>query len=246
LPSGRRKTRCNGGEMIEPVLLVEDDRKIAKVVKVYLEGAGYRVVHVEKGRDAIEAAIKEKPLLVLLDLMLPDITGEETCQELKELGDFPIIILTSKSSEEERVAGFALGADDYVVKPFSPRELVYRVRAVLRRAGKGELESGPVSYNDGALIIDGQRYAVEKEGNPVDLTPTEFKVLHALAALPGKVFTREELVEKALGYEFEGYERSIDAHIKNIRQKLEDDPRRPSFIITIYGVGYRFSGKKDA
>ena len=232
--------------MIKPILLIEDDKKIAKVVKIYLEGAGYRVMHAENGRDALTFASKENPLVAILDLMLPDTTGEELCQELKEMGDFPIIMLTSKSSEEERIAGFALGADDYVVKPFSPRELVYRVKAVLRRAGKGELESGPISYNEGTLTIDGQRYAVEKKGNLVDLTPTEFKVLHALASFPGKVFTREELVEKALGYEFEGYERSIDAHIKNIRQKLEDDPKRPSFIITIYGVGYRFSGKKDA
>src|SRR5512135_3375221 len=232
--------------MLPPVLLIEDDSKIARVVKVYLEGAGYRVIYSDAGKKGIEAAMKERPLLAVLDLMLPDISGEEVCQELRQIGDFPIIMLTAKASEEERVAGFALGADDYVVKPFSPRELVYRVKAVLRRAGKGELESGPVSYNEGTLIIDGQRYAVEKKGNLVDLTPTEFKVLHALASLPGKVFTREELVEKALGYEFEGYERSIDAHIKNIRQKLEDDPKQPSFIITIYGVGYRFSGKKDA
>jgi len=232
--------------MAQPILLVEDDIKIAKVVKVYLEGAGYRVVHADKGKVAIEAAMKEMPILAVLDLMLPDTTGEEVCQELRQIGDFPIIMLTAKSSEEERVAGFALGADDYVVKPFSPRELVYRIKAVLRRQQKADLEhAAPISFNKGALVIDGASYEVKNAGEPVNITPTEFKVLYTLAAYPGKVFTREELVEKALGYQFEGYERSIDAHIKNIRHKIEEDPRNPGYILTIYGVGYRFSGKKD-
>jgi DNA-binding response OmpR family regulator len=232
--------------VLNPVLVIEDDVKIARVVKVYLEGAGYRVVHAAKGKEGIEIALEERPLAVILDLMLPDTSGEEVCQELKEIGDFPVIMLTSKSSEEERVAGFALGADDYVVKPFSPRELVYRVKAVLKRAQKGDLGSiEPMSFGNGLLIIDGHSYTVKKKGLLLDLTPTEFKVLFTLASYPGKVFTREELVEKALGYQFEGYERSIDAHIKNIRRKLEDDARKPSLILTIYGVGYRFSGKRD-
>jgi two-component system OmpR family response regulator len=232
--------------MIQPILIIEDDGKIARVAKVYLEGAGYRVVHAEKGRDGVNLALKEQPLAVILDLMLPDITGEEVCQELKEIGDIPIIMLTSKASEEERVAGFALGADDYVVKPFSPRELVYRVKAVLKRAQKGDLSAvEPMSFNDGLLTIDGHSYVVKKRGVIINLTPTEFKVLYTLASYPAKVFTRDELVEKALGYHFEGYERSIDAHIKNIRYKIENDPRNPTLIITIYGVGYRFSGKKD-
>jgi len=231
---------------MQQVFVVEDDRKIAKVVKVYLEEAGYKVMLFEKGKDAVKALLKEEPLLVILDLMLPDTTGEEVCQEIKESGDTPIIMLTSKSSEEERVAGFALGADDYIVKPFSPRELVYRVKALLKRAQKADLSSAePVSFNTGALVIDGHSYAVRKHGEAVDITPTEFKVLFSLATAPGKVFTREELVDKALGYQFEGYERSIDAHIKNLRQKIEDDPKKPALILTIYGVGYRFSGKKD-
>ena len=229
------------------ILLVEDDRKIARVVKVYLEDAGYKVVHVEKGKDAISSAMKELPLAVILDLMLPDTSGEEVCQELKEMGDFPIIMLTAKYSEEERVAGFALGADDYVVKPFSPKELVYRIKAVLRRSRKDDRDVlEPMSFNNSSLVIDGQGYEVKKNGKMLKITPTEFKVLYSLASAPGKVFTREDLVEKALGYQFEGYERSIDAHIKNIRHKIEDDPRNPAFIITIYGVGYRFSGKRDA
>lgn len=232
--------------MIRPVLVVEDDKKIARVVKVYLEEAGYRVLHVEKGKEAIAAASKEKPLLVLLDLMLPDMGGEEVIQDLKGLDDIPVIMLTSKSSEEDRVAGFALGADDYVVKPFSPRELVSRVKAVLKRAGsRGELCDAGVTFEHGALFLDGHCYAVKKRGLPVNLTPTEFKVLFTLASTPNKVFTRDELVEKALGYQFEGYERSIDAHIKNIRQKIEDDPKNPLFILTVYGVGYKFIGRRD-
>lgn len=234
------------GIVIHLILLVEDDRKIARVVKAYLEGSGYKVMHAEKGRDAINAALHEMPSAVILDLMLPDTTGEEVCQELREIGDFPIIMLTSKSSEEERVAGFALGADDYVVKPFSPRELVYRVKAVLKRAGNVDMHSAaPMSFNNRVLLIDGQTYQVKKKGLLLNLTPTEFRILHALASYPGKVFTRDELIEKALGYQFEGFDRSIDAHIKNIRHKLEDDPGNPLFIITIYGVGYRFSGTRD-
>ena len=232
--------------MVRPVLIVEDDKKIARVVKVYLEGEGYRVVNAERGKEAIAAAAKELPLLVVLDLMLPDMSGEEVYQELRDMGDFPVIMLTAKSSEEERVAGFALGADDYVVKPFSPRELVYRVKAVLKRAQKEALsDSAPLIFEKGLLIVDGHRYEVKKKGLPVSLTPTEFKVLFVLASHPERVMTRDELVEKALGYQFEGYERSIDAHIKNIRQKIEDDPRNPSFILTVYGVGYKFIGKRD-
>ncbi|HXX54385.1 MAG TPA: response regulator transcription factor, partial [Thermodesulfovibrionales bacterium] len=150
---------------------------MARVVKAYLEGAGYRVIHFEKGRDALDCALKEPPLAVILDLMLPDISGEAVCQELKEIGDIPTIMLTSKSSEEERVAGFALGADDYVVKPFSPRELVYRVKAVLKRAQKRDLAAAePMNFNDGLLVIDGHSYTVKKKDLLVNLTPTEFKV----------------------------------------------------------------------
>ncbi len=231
---------------MQNIFIVEDDRKIAKVVKVYLEAAGFRALHFGSGKDAVGELQRQKPLLVILDLMLPDTTGEEVCQEIREHGDIPIIMLTSKSSEEERVAGFALGADDYVVKPFSPRELVYRVRALLKRAQKEDLSSAePMSFSNGSLVVDGHSYAVRKNGGSVDITPTEFKVLFTLASAPGKVFTREELVDKALGYQFEGYERSIDAHIKNIRQKIEDNAKNPAIILTIYGVGYRFSAKKD-
>ncbi|OGW40288.1 MAG: DNA-binding response regulator [Nitrospirae bacterium RBG_13_39_12] len=232
--------------MVNLILLVEDDKKIAKIAKVYLENEGFKVVTFEKGKDAINFALNESPSLVILDLMLPDISGEEVCQELKETGDFPIIMLTAKSSEEERVAGFALGADDYVVKPFSPRELVARVKAVLKRAQRSDIAvTASMSFNKGLLTIDTRSYEVKKKGLSVTLTPTEFKIISVLAGSPGRVFSRGDLVDSALGYQFEGYERSIDAHIKNIRYKIEDDPKKPIFINTIYGVGYKFTGKTD-
>lgn len=232
--------------MMKTILVVEDDRKIAKVVKIYLEGEGFRVFTAEKGKEALEIALKEPLSLVILDLMLPDMSGEEICQELKEIGDFPVIMLTAKSAEEERVAGFALGADDYVVKPFSPRELMARVKAVMKRSQKQDIsDKGLISFNKGKLSIDSRSYEVRNKDLLLTLTPTEFKIISVLAGSPGRVFTRGELVDSALGYQFEGYERSIDAHIKNIRQKIEDDPRSPLFICTVYGVGYKFSGKKD-
>lgn len=232
--------------MPKPILIVEDDPKMAKFVKAYLEGGGFSVVHVETGKAAVEFIMKEMPLLIVLDLKLPDMKGEDVFQELKQIGNIPVIMVTAKSSEDERIAGFALGADDYVVKPFSPRELVFRVKAVLKRAEHESMAGDSLlSFNGGDVLIDGQTYEAKKNGSPVQLTPTEFKVLFTLASNPARVFTREEIVDKALGYSFEGYERSIDVHIRNLRMKLEDDPKRPRLILTIYGLGYRFSGKKD-
>lgn len=232
--------------MIYPILVVEDDQKIARVVKVYLENSGFYVTCAEQGKKALEVAHKEKPLLIILDLMLPDMNGEELILRLREIADVPVIMLTAKATEEERIAGFALGADDYVVKPFSPRELVLRVKAVLKRFEKRDLsESEPMSFNKGILLIDGRTYSVNKNKRPVRLTSTEFKLLFTLALSPDRVFTRSELVDKALGYHFEGYERSVDAHVKNLRKKIEDDPQNAAFIRTVYGVGYQFTGKKD-
>jgi two-component system OmpR family response regulator len=223
---------------------VEDDHKLARIVRAYLEGADFRVIHAPTARDALRIAEQELPLAVILDLGLPDKSGEELCQELKELGDMPIIMLTAKSSEEERIAGFSLGADDYMVKPASPRELVYRLKAVLKRYDGGS--SRPLSFNNGSLILDSKRHEVTRAGQQIIITPTEFKLLLTLAAAPQRTFTRDELVSKALGYQFEGYERSIDAHIKNLRQKLEDDAKKPVFLKTVYGVGYLFCGERDA
>jgi len=235
-----------GGESMAPILVVEDDGKLARVIQVYLEGAGYRVVLASRGREALEAFSRERPLLVILDLMLPDTAGEVLCQEFRKEGNIPVIMVTAKSSEEERIAGFALGADDYVVKPFSPRELVYRVRALLKRTGRGKKEkSERLSFNGRDLVLDGATYETWKEGQPVFLTPTEFKVLFSLASAPERVWNRDQLIRRALGYAFEGYDRTVDAHVKNIRQKIGDDPKRPVYIQTIYGVGYRFAGKRD-
>ncbi|MGB4599061.1 MAG: response regulator transcription factor [Trichlorobacter sp.] len=232
--------------MQRPILIVEDDLKIARIIKAYLEGADFRVIHADTATSALEKANQELPLAVILDLGLPDRSGEELCQDLKELGDLPVIMLTAKSSEEERITGFALGADDYVVKPASPRELVCRVKAVLKRTDASSGGERPLSFNQGSLVLDGRRHTLILHGTPVAITPTEFKLLATLAAAPGRTFTRDELVTKALGYQFEGYERSVDAHIKNLRQKIELDSRKPDYIKTIYGVGYLFSGERDA
>ncbi len=228
------------------ILIIEDDLKIARIVKAYLEGADFRVIHVDTASAALEKALAEPPLAVILDLGLPDKSGEELCQELKDMGDFPVIMLTAKSSEEERITGFALGADDYVVKPASPRELVYRVKAVLKRYDTSNNGERPLSFNNGSLVLDSKRHSITCRGVVCNITPAEFKLLQTLSSAPGRTFSRDELVSKALGYHFEGYERSIDAHIKNLRQKIELDSRHPEFIKTNYGIGYLFCGEKDA
>lgn len=230
--------------MSEMILLVEDDVRIAEVALAYLKQAGFGVRHVLTGREAIALISAEPPTLVVLDLMLPDVSGEAICRELKEQANIPAIILTAKATEEERLAGFALGADDYIVKPFSPRELVARVQAVLKRTGNKE-NGKRLSFNKGQLVIDDRSHMVTCRESSVRLTAVEFKILFVLADMPHKTFTREELVVKAMGYHFDGYERNIDSHIKNIRQKLGDSPKSPTFLITVYGLGYRFGGVRD-
>jgi two-component system OmpR family response regulator len=232
--------------VLPPVLIVEDDIKLARIVKAYLEGADFRTDHASSVKEALQKTGSELPLAVILDLGLPDGSGEELCQSLKELGDFPVIMLTAKSSEEERIAGFALGADDYVVKPASPRELVYRLKAVLKRYERSSTSESILSFNNGRLILNNLRHQITREGQQISVTPTEFKLLITLAASPGRTFTRDELVSRALGYQFEGYDRSIDAHIKNLRQKIETNPRTPEYLKTVYGVGYLFTGERDA
>ena len=229
------------------ILLVEDDVTIAEVVTAYLTEAGYQVDHHERGQEALEHARNQHPLLVVLDLSLPDIPGELVCQELKRLGDIPVIMLTAKSSEEQRLIGFSLGADDYVVKPFSARELVFRVKIALKRMSDTtpDTAAGKLSFNKGALLLDPVCYHAVISGIPVELSATEFKLLLRIAASPGKVFSREELLEKVLGYSCDGYDRCIDAHIKNIRHKIGDRPKNPVYIESVYGVGYRFNGVKD-
>jgi DNA-binding response OmpR family regulator len=223
------------------ILVIEDEGKIAEIVKAYLEKEKFKVTVAETGQKAI-SVLKEGFDLIILDLMLPDMEGEEICQTIRGDSDIPIIMLTAKSEEEDRIKGLGLGADDYVVKPFSPRELVARVKALLRRT-KGTRES--ISFNRGDLVIDSLQFEVRKKGSTVVLTPTEFKLLQCVAERPGQIFTRLQLVNVILGYDFEGYDRTIDAHIKNIRHKIEDDQRNPSYLKTVYGVGYKFIGQPD-
>lgn len=229
---------------VKKILVVEDEPKIVQVVKSYLENSGYSVAEAYTGRQALEAFEKVSPALVVLDLMLPDISGEEVCTALRKKSRVPIIMLTAKIEEENILHGLDMGADDYVVKPFSPRQLVARVTAVLRRT---EDEAVPLAnylaFYDHDLVVEPLSHDVKKEGEPVNLTPIEYKLLMRMVQYPKKVFTREELIALALGDDFEGYDRVIDTHIKNLRQKIETDPKNPRYIITVHGVGYRFGGE---
>lgn len=226
----------------ERILIVEDEKKISDIVLSYLEREGFRATVADTGASAI-SRIKDGYDLVILDLMLPDMDGEEICASIREISDVPIIMLTAKSSEDDRVKGLGIGADDYVVKPFSPKELVARVKAHLRRTAGTQTRM--LSFNNGALTIDIASREVRKQHIPVPLTNTEFKILLSIAEKPQVVFNRLQLITIVQGFDFEGFDRVVDAHIKNIRQKIEDNPRRPLFIRTIYGSGYKFIGIPD-
>lgn len=226
----------------QKILIIEDEKKISEIVKAYLEKEGFKVALAGTGGDGLKA-LKENPDLIILDLMLPDMQGEELCAIIREGSDVPVIILTAKSGEEDRVKGLGIGADDYVIKPFSPRELVARVKAHLRRAVKNRRKM--YSYNNGDLTIDIEHHEASRDGGPIVLTPTEFKILVSLAENPGRVLSRDQLVNIVLGYDFEGYDRTIDAHVKNLRHKLEKDSKSPEFIQTVYGMGYKFIGTLD-
>lgn len=221
------------------ILLVEDEKNIREAVTAYLEREGYWVTAVDDGQVAIDEFSKHDFDLVVLDLMLPSVSGERVCRTIRETSTVPIIMLTAKGEIEDRIIGLELGADDYLVKPFSPRELVARVRALLRRASI-DRDGNRESMEFGNLVIDLNGHRVLLDGKEVDLTASEFKLLTTLARYPGRVFSRMELVEKVLGYDFEGYERTIDSHVKNLRAKLGDNPRSPKWLHTVHGVGYRF------
>ena len=227
------------------ILVVDDERKIRDLVRSYLEREGYSVLVADTGQRALEAGSRASLDLVVLDLMLPDLTGEEVARSLRTASNVPIIMLTSKAGEDDRVAGLRLGADDYLVKPFSPRELVARVEAVLRRAN-GSGGEGRMSFEGGHLVLDRDSREVTVDGAPAELTRSEFDLLYALASRPGRVFSRYELINRVQGYDYEGYERTIDAHVKNLRRKLGDDPKHPRFVLTVTGVGYKFGVKPDA
>lgn len=224
---------------MQTVLVVEDERQIAEIAKDYLQHAGFAVVATGDGLDAIAAAREHRPDLVLLDLGLPRLDGIEVAKQLRRESDVPIIMLTARVEESDRLIGLEIGADDYMTKPFSPRELVARVRAVLRRAAPGGNRDGILRRGD--VMIDLQRMCVSRAGRPVDLTTTEFQVIATLARHAGRVFTRTQLLDAVRGSEVESFERAIDAHIKNIRRKLEPDPHNPQYILTVYGAGYRFA-----
>lgn len=221
------------------ILLVEDEKSIREAVCAYLEREGYWVTSAADGQEALEQFARNRFDLVVLDLMLPKVSGEQVCRVIRDASDVPIIMLTAKGELEDRVRGLELGADDYLVKPFSPRELVARVRALMRRA-KVTDEPQRDRLIFGELEIDVAGHKAFLAGEELDLTASEFKLLTTLSRYPGRVYSRMELVEKVLGYDFEGYERTIDSHVKNLRAKLDDDPRDPTFIYTVHGVGYRF------
>jgi DNA-binding response OmpR family regulator len=230
--------------MAATVLLVEDERKLRDLVRSYLERAGFTVLSTGSGAEAISVAASAEPDLVILDLGLPDVAGETVARELRGTGSVPILMLTAKAAEEDRIAGLELGADDYVTKPFSPRELVLRVQAILRRGGPVAAQ-GVTSYGGGALIIDEPRREVTVRAAGVDLTPTEWGILLALATVPGRVYSRYELINRVRGYEFEGYERTVDSHVKNLRRKVEEDPGSPRIVQTVLGGGYRLGLARD-
>jgi len=229
------------------ILVVDDDKEIVRLVRAYLEQAGYRVFVAYDGEMALHTIRTERPDLVVLDLMLPGRDGWDITRIVRAdptLPDIPIIMLTARVEDTDRIIGLELGADDYITKPFNPREVVARARAVLRRTA-GEF-APPQIVQIGRLLLDLDRHEVQMDGRPVELTPTEFELLRVLMQNAGHAFTRSELIEKGLGYTYEGLERTVDSHVKNLRRKIEPDPKKPSYVQTVYGVGYRLVGEGKA
>jgi DNA-binding response OmpR family regulator len=224
---------------IKTIMVVDDETRLVSLVESYLSQEGYHVVTANNGKEALGVAQREKPDLIILDVMMPEMGGYEFMRQHRTEQNTPIILLTARVEDDEKIIGLELGADDYVTKPFRPRELTARVRAVLRRSGNSE-STGRVMHAAG-LTLDRDSHNVDLEGRSIDLTPSEFDLLAALMSCPGRVFSRLDLLDFIQGVRYEGYERTIDTHIKNLRSKIEDDPRDPRFIETVYGVGYRFT-----
>ena len=224
------------------VLVIDDDVKTTELVKLYLRRDGYKVVIAYDGIQAVNVAKETRPDLVVLDLMLPGLDGFDVFRALRAESDVPIIMLTAKTTEQDRLNGLDLGADDYVTKPFSPKELAARVRAVLRRLPDETLELGPSETRHGELAVNFAKHEASVAGRLLDLTPVEFRLLGVLIREPDRVFSRAQLIEKVFGYDFDGFDRTIDVHIYNLRRKLEPDPRSPIYIKMVYGVGYKFVG----
>src|SRR5512147_3053842 len=227
--------------MTKTIMVVDDEKRLVSLVESYLTQEGYRVVTAHNGKEALTVSRREKPDLIVLDVMMPEMDGYEFMRKHRAENDTPIILLTARVDDEEKVIGLELGADDYMTKPFRPRELVARVRAVLRRAGQSEPQGA--TLNVAGVSLDRQTHSVAVNGRAVDLTPSEFDLLAALMASPGRVFSRLDLLDIIQGVRYEGYERTIDTHVKNLRGKIEPDPRSPRYIETVYGIGYRF--KRD-
>ncbi|SHH93339.1 DNA-binding response regulator, OmpR family, contains REC and winged-helix (wHTH) domain [Clostridium grantii DSM 8605] len=228
------------------ILIVEDEINIVEIIKVYLEKEGYSIYHIPDGREILNKVEQLKPNLILLDLMLPQISGEEICKTIRSKYNTPIIMITAKTEEESIINGLNIGADDYIIKPFSPRQLVARVNAIFRRVGEDkENKSNVLSFNNGELEIDTLRYEVKKNKEVINLTSTEYKIFTLLATNPNKAFTREEIVCLSFNECYEGFDRSIDSHIKNIRKKIENDQKNPCYIKTVHGIGYKFGGEKN-
>ncbi len=225
------------------ILIVEDEAKIVEFIESYLLNSGYSVYKAFTGREALKIFEQQEIDLILLDLMLPDISGEEVCLEIRKKSGVPIIMLTAKSGDENIIKGLDMGADDYMTKPFSPRQMIARVNAVFRRSAPEKETKSILSFHQGDLVIDTTNYTVKKSGSITYLTPSEYKILITLAKRPNKVFTREELIDVAFDGDFFGYDRTIDSHIKNLRAKIEDNPKECAYILTIRGIGYRFGGE---
>jgi DNA-binding response OmpR family regulator len=226
---------------VDNILIIEDEEKVSEILKAYLEKEGYSVYCTTKGLDGIKLFDTIKFSLVILDLMLPDISGEEVCSVLRKISEVHIFMLTAKSTLEDRIEGLNLGADEYLVKPFSPRELTARVNALFRRININKSETKV--YNNGNLEINYDKRTVKIRGVEIYLTPNEFDLIQILSASRGKVFTREQLIERIMGIDFQGFDRTIDVHIKNIRKKIEEDSRNPKYIITVTRIGYKFGGE---
>ncbi len=227
------------------ILVVDDDTKIVDLVKLYLDREGYTVLTAYDGIEALHLARESHPDLIVLDIMLPGKDGLEVCRTLRAESSVPIILLTAKTTEQDRISGLDLGADDYVTKPFSPKELAARVRAVFRRTPDEALQMGPSEVNYGDLTINFPHHEAYLTGKPLNLTPVEFKLLGVLVREPNRVFSRSQLIERVLGYDFDGFDRTIDVHILNLRRKLEPDTGHPKYIKTVYGAGYKFSGGSE-
>ena len=224
------------------ILVVDDDAKTVELVKLYLNRDGYKVLVAYDGTEALRLAREIRPDLIVLDLMLPGLDGLEVCSTLRAESDVPIIMLTARTGEQDRLSGLDLGADDYVAKPFSPKELAARVRAVLRRLPDDALERGPVEITNGELRVNFLKREVYLANKPVNLTPVEYRLLGVLIKEPGRTFSRAQLVDRIYGFDFEGFDRTLDVHIRNLRKKIEPEPDHPRYIKTVYGAGYTFVG----